>query len=111
MKINYKTVLFLWTLLAASVVAKDFLQSQTLDITVDKSNRSIEQSGYPFIVEVWPKDATVKIMNIGPKYVKGMILPAGNYDVKVQKSGYDTKRIWITHNVDDVNVIRLSRKD
>jgi len=56
-----------------------------------------------FTVKTMPSNASIKIMNIGPKYTRGMKLPPGRYDIKVSSPNYNTKRFWI--NVDDKNNI------
>lgn len=42
-----------------------------------------------------PADATVKVLNIGPKYQEGMELAAGRYHVEVTKSGFEPQRQWV----------------
>ena len=39
-------------------------------------------------------NATIRIMNIGPKYRPGMTLKAGAYDIQVSAPGYKTYRRW-----------------
>ena len=46
-------------------------------------------------VDTDPENATVKIMNIGPKYHRGMLLSPGSYHVKVSATGFDSKDQWI----------------
>ena len=43
-------------------------------------------------------NATIRIMNIGPKYRPGMTLKTGAYDIQVSAPGYKTYRRW--HQVD-----------
>jgi len=45
-----------------------------------------------------PANATIRIMNIGPKYRPGMTLKTGAYDIQVSAPGYKTYRRW--HQVD-----------
>ncbi|WP_413282739.1 hypothetical protein [Vibrio sp. MA40-2] len=42
----------------------------------------------PLTVKTYPSDATVKIMNIVPKYQDGMVLRESRYDILVQRQGY-----------------------
>ncbi|WP_051294877.1 SUMF1/EgtB/PvdO family nonheme iron enzyme [Maridesulfovibrio bastinii] len=42
-----------------------------------------------------PTDATIKILNIGPKYTRGMSLAPGKYHVEASKSGYGKVRQWV----------------
>ena len=46
-------------------------------------------------VEIFPEDATVKILNIKPKFFQGMELEPGSYHVEVAAEGYETERRWI----------------
>jgi hypothetical protein len=46
-------------------------------------------------VETVPKDATVRILNIRPKFYQGMELEAGSYHVEVEAKGYLNKEQWI----------------
>jgi formylglycine-generating enzyme required for sulfatase activity len=43
-----------------------------------------------------PSDATVKIMNIVPKYHDGIELKPGRYRIRVEKTGYKPKDYWIS---------------
>jgi hypothetical protein len=42
-----------------------------------------------------PNDSQVRILNIGPKYKRGMLLKPGKYHVDVSKSGYKSVRKWV----------------
>jgi hypothetical protein len=57
---------------------------------------------YGLTVNPSPSDATVKIMNIPPKYVDGIQLEPGKYDIKVSRHGYKTWRKWINIKNEDV---------
>jgi len=41
------------------------------------------------------KDATIKILNIKPRYSEGMSLKPGKYHVEVSKAGFATSRQWV----------------
>ena len=47
-------------------------------------------------VEVQPRDATVRILNIGPKFHQGMALNPGLYHTEVSRNGYRTEKMWAT---------------
>ncbi|NVK01084.1 MAG: SUMF1/EgtB/PvdO family nonheme iron enzyme [Oceanospirillaceae bacterium] len=47
----------------------------------------------PFRVEVQPRDARVRIMNIVPKFSQGIMLDPGRYYVEVSRKGYETVNI------------------
>jgi len=46
-------------------------------------------------VAVEPRDARVRILNIGPKFHQGIALDPGRYHTEVSKKGYNTQKIWI----------------
>ena len=46
-------------------------------------------------VETEPRDANVKILNIGPKFDQGMELVPGSYHVEASKQGYRTQEKWV----------------
>jgi formylglycine-generating enzyme required for sulfatase activity len=46
-------------------------------------------------VETVPEEATVRILNIKPRFFQGMELEPGSYHVEVAAEGYETERRWI----------------
>jgi len=50
---------------------------------------------YRLSVNTTPKNAKISIMNIKPKYRRGIRLMAGRYDIKVSSPGCKTYRRWI----------------
>jgi hypothetical protein len=46
-------------------------------------------------VDMLPSGATVRILNIGPKFYQGMELKPGRYHVETSKQGYETQRMWV----------------
>jgi len=59
---------------------------------------------YRLTVLATPADSQIKIMNIVPKYVPGIALKPGKYDVLVEKGGHVTSRQWITIQNQDVTL-------
>lgn len=51
---------------------------------------------YPIHVKVSPENATIRILNIGPKYYPGIRLLPGRYHVEVTNKGYDSNTQWVT---------------
>jgi uncharacterized caspase-like protein len=49
-----------------------------------------------FLVNVEPKDATVRILNIKPAYSPGMQLAPGRYQLEISRQGYQTLNKWVT---------------
>jgi hypothetical protein len=47
-------------------------------------------------VDTHPKDARVRILNIGPIFNQGMELNAGRYHIEISADEYETKKLWIT---------------
>jgi formylglycine-generating enzyme required for sulfatase activity len=60
-------------------------------------------------VEIEPKDAGVRILNIKPKFQQGMNLDPGRYHVEVSAEGYEPDRRWVTLSAgEDENIsVRL----
>jgi len=50
---------------------------------------------YQLYVNATPTNAKISIMNINPKYRRGIHLKAGRYDIKVSSPGCQTYRRWI----------------
>ncbi|MBW2707839.1 MAG: caspase family protein [Deltaproteobacteria bacterium] len=46
-------------------------------------------------VEIEPKDASVRILNIVPKFYQGMDLDPGRYHTEVSSDGYKTEKMWV----------------
>ena len=46
-------------------------------------------------VEVEPRDARVRILNIGLKFHQGIALDPGSYHAEVSSNGYKTKKMWV----------------
>jgi serine/threonine-protein kinase PpkA len=60
-------------------------------------------------VNTLPKGARVAILNIKPRYHKGIQLTPGRYHIKVSKSGYQSERRWIDLSTQDT-VIGITLK-
>lgn len=110
MKIKFKNALLIWFALASLVVGKDIV-AENSNYYSNYFHGNLDQGKYSFIVDVYPDDAKIMIMNIEPKYKKGMALSRGKYDIKVSKKGYVTERIWIEHTDDSSKIIRLKEKN
>jgi formylglycine-generating enzyme required for sulfatase activity len=66
--------------------------------------RQAMPSKYRLTVLATPADSQIKIMNIVPRYVPGIALKPGKYDVLVQKPGYIASRQWITIQNQDISL-------
>jgi len=64
---------------------------------------------YSLTIKTTP-GATVRIMNVGPKYHNGIKLAPGNYDILVEKKGYMSTRKWIKITNSDLSTyVRLTK--
>lgn len=60
------------------------------------SGISKKNSKYELYIETKPKNATIRIMNIKPKFKQGIILKRGKYEIEISAKGYKTRKEWIT---------------
>jgi formylglycine-generating enzyme required for sulfatase activity len=58
-------------------------------------------------VETHPKDALVKILNIRPRFVQGMELKSGRYNLEVSAKGYAVKKEWIPLTAGEDKTIQI----
>jgi len=65
-----------------------------------KNQQDVKQPSLriPFYVKTKPQNATVRIMNIKPKYQAGIRLKAGLYDIQISAPGYRDRRFWMSLN-------------
>lgn len=76
-----------------------------------RSSRRATNNSYHLTVNATPRDSTIKIMNIGPKYRPGISLKPGQYEIQVSRRGYHTKTEWVEITDDDLSVkIKLKKK-
>jgi hypothetical protein len=68
--------------------------------TNDRTRVDREDTQFPFTVATRPRDARVRILNINPKYRRGMLLPSGEYVVEVSASGFRTQIRKVRHSGD-----------
>ncbi len=88
----------------------DVLPSKTvrLDMVLEKSSLG------KLYVKTEPMWATIKILNIKPKFAQGIELNPGKYNVKVSAKGYQTKNYWISlktgeEKVESVELIKSKK--
>jgi hypothetical protein len=55
-----------------------------------------------------PKNARIRIMNIGPKFHQGITLTAGRYHVDVSATGYDSYSKWIDLKAGEVKTLPVT---
>ena len=74
-------------------------------------SRTSYDDKYSLTIDTLPTNATVKIMNITPKYSYGMYLKQGDYKVQVSAYGYTTKTVWVSLKEDISKYIVLSKNN
>ena len=83
----------------------------TIDKTPIVKRSHVDKKRFPLIVNTYPRDAKVRILNIGPKYQRGMLLPPKNYRIEVTRKGYKrmvyNKRFNANNNVFHIELQRL----
>lgn len=94
--------LFLLILLMGGKDADEISNSQVVQVTTKKAQT------HPLYISTDPKGATVKVLNIKPKYYYGMKLKSGVYKLHVSKAGYQTVKKSITLPSAEKHTIRLS---
>lgn len=64
-------------------------------------------------VDAEPEDARVRILNIQPRYERGMELDAGRYRIQVSAPGYETRTEWVDLSTGEDRYVdvRLERKE
>jgi len=71
-----------------------FADGRTVALYVDL--RRIGPSKGRLYVDTEPEGARVRVLNIKPKYFRGMELDPGSYHLELSAKGYKTERHWIT---------------
>jgi len=64
----------------------------------------VTRTKFALTVKPFPENATVRIMNIRPKYQDGILLKSGRYDIEVSSEGYKTYKEWITLGKEDKTI-------
>ncbi|MBF0134916.1 MAG: serine/threonine protein kinase [Magnetococcus sp. DMHC-1] len=59
---------------------------------------------YRLTIKTTPPKATIRILNIKPKYEPGMLLPSDSYHISVAKEGYQTRTEWIKIENSDLEI-------
>lgn len=67
------------------------------------------EAKYSVTIDPDPRDSLVRIMNFDSSYYPGMSLPAGIYDVLVQREGYKSYREWINIEYDIILKVILKK--
>lgn len=89
-----------FTPLSHTLAKVDILRHGDASLSAEQQQRRqymVEQKTKLTITTNVP-NATIRIMNIGPKYRPGMVLNASSYDIQISAPGYKTYRRW--HQLD-----------
>jgi len=106
MRVKTSIVFTVWLILVLAYAAsKSLLSIQSLNsgwasVSANSNVFSAslkKQKTYPFTVQVVPKNAIVKIMNIKPVYRKGMLLAPGKYHLNVSAPAHLPRQLWVNH--------------
>lgn len=65
------------------------LMSKMVAKLLPGSVSSISKATGRLYVDVTPQGATIRIMNIGPRFIQGMELAPGRYHLRVERQGYE----------------------
>lgn len=71
--------------------------------------KKIDIPTYKLWIKTLPDNATVKILNIKPKYHDGIKLQKGEYKIQISKAGYVTKNIIIDPSTQAVHSVTLEK--
>jgi len=93
-----------------TVVSIDGPMAMTTKGEVLLSDLEEQRSTFRLTVHA-PDAATVRILNIKPKYSSGMWLSAGNYHLEISKPGYQTYRQWVEIARDEEMTVTLKRNE
>jgi len=74
-------------------------------------NQGAEESKIALNIVTTPTDATIRILNIPPKYIDGIQLPKGKYHVEISKVGYLTLTQWVNLDTDDAFTFSLKKHE
>lgn len=61
-------------------------------------------------IQVFPKESTVKVMNVKSRYYPGIRLRPGKYDILVEHEGYKSYREWVNVEYDIIVKVILKQK-
>lgn len=70
-----------------------FVKGRAVTLYVDLRRQGPSKA--KLYVDTEPEDARIRILNIKPKYSRGIALDPGRYHVEVAAKGYETERRWI----------------
>jgi hypothetical protein len=75
---------------------KQFITKTAISNAEKTATRKLNKTAtFPVTIQTDPADATVRIMNIKPRYKDGIMLRKGRYDIEVSFTGYRSQRLWI----------------
>ncbi len=60
------------------------------------------------VVDTTPANARVRILNISPPYVRGMVLAPGAYEIEVSAPGYAARREWYNLATNEEKIVAIS---
>lgn len=110
---NFTLILSLLTLLLGCGSTPSYYKgtnSETKETQVKQEKQKPQKSKFSITVKATPNDARVRILNIKPKYIDGILVNSGKYHIEVSKSGFLTYKKWINVRDDLVHEVSLKKK-
>jgi hypothetical protein len=71
------------------------ITNENVNLKVRLDSKSVKRKKYKLYVNATPPNAKIRIMNIVPKYQRGISLKADKYKIEVSKDGCKTDEQWI----------------
>ena len=78
-------------------VVKAYYDDEVISTKTFSINEKVKKETGGLFVSTVPKHATIRILNIKPKYVEGMRLANGKYNIEVSAKGYRKKTVWVNY--------------
>ena len=94
------------------VSREGYLASETeVEVTGDSTLRVVlERESHAFTVVAEPREAEVRLLDVGKRYRPGMALPPGTYRVRVSAAGWEARVATVEHGRSATrHVVRLRR--
>ncbi|MBC2716760.1 MAG: WD40 repeat domain-containing protein [Desulfobacteraceae bacterium] len=91
-----------------TAVPESFLQSRENN-SFNTAKKSKNEK-YRLTIQVFPRESTIKVMNIKSRYYPGIRLAPGKYDILVEHEGHKTYREWVNVEYDIIVKVILKKK-
>lgn len=93
-----------------NILNEQFKLDSLLNIEKILPKKEVNKDGlYSLHINAEPKNSTIKIKNIAPKFKQGIRLKEGSYHIEVSHKDYETNTKWIKLNKDTTLSIKLKK--